>query len=144
MPSVWIRRAVVLAVLSLALFACSDSDSPTEPPLTDAVTIESATPAAGTALRRGTQVTFTVTARYTLGSASEGRLSLVIQDQTNQNIAGTPQPEARVPRGQGTVTLTDTLTIPATATTVRVIVPMFPQGATQTSITGSVSYNVIP
>lgn len=145
MPSLRIRRAIVLAALSLALFACSDDDdSPTEPPLTDTVTIESAAPAAGTALRRGTQVTFTVTARYTLGSASEGSLILVIQDQTNQNIAGSPQPEARVPRGQGTVTLTDTLTIPATATTVRVIVPLLPQGATQTSITSSVTYNVTP
>lgn len=146
MLSLWTRRAVVLAVLSLALLtgACSDSDSPTEPPLTDTVTIDSAVPAAGTALRRGTQVTFTVTARYTLGSASEGRLVLVIQDQTNQNIAGLPQPDARVPRGQGTVTLSDTLTIPATATSVRVFVPLVPQGATQTSITSSVTYNVTP
>jgi hypothetical protein len=89
-------------------------------------------------------VSFTVTARYTLGSAPEGRLILVIQDQTNQNIAGSPQPEARVPRGQGSVILADTLTIPATATTVRVIVPLLPQGAASTTTTASASYQVVP
>jgi len=75
-------RAAVLAVATLALLtgACNDSDSPTEPP-SDSISIESIAPASSTILRRGTQVTITVIARYTLSSASEGRISLVIQTQ---------------------------------------------------------------
>ena len=136
-------RAAVLAVVTLALLtsACNDSDSPTEPP-SDSISIESIAPASSTILRRGTQVTITVTARYTLSSASEGGINLVIQDQSNQNIAPLPQPEARVSRGQGTVTLNNTLTVPAGATSVRVFVPLYPQGASQTSTVASVTYTV--
>jgi hypothetical protein len=136
-------RAAVLAAVTLALLtgACNDSDSPTEPP-SDSISIESIAPASSTILRRGTQVTITVTARYTLSSASEGRISLVIQDQSNQNIAPLPQPMALVPRGQGTVTLNNTLTIPAGATSVRVFVPLSPQGATQTSTVATATYTV--
>src|SRR5215210_3804759 len=142
MPMLWIRRAVVLAALSLALLTAACNDSPTEPSLSDAVAIESIVPAANTVLRRGTQVTITVTARYTLGSASEGRVSLVIQDQNNQIIGLLPQPEARVTRGVGSVTLTNTLTVPASATSVRVFVPLHPQGAASTSTVATVTYIV--
>lgn len=142
MPNLWSRRAIVPAVLSLALLtgACND-DSPTEPSLPDSVAIESIVPGTSTVLRQGTQVTITVTARYSLGSTSEGRLVLVIEDQTSQNIAGA-QPDVRVPRGQGTAVLSDTFTIPASATRVTVFVPLVPQGATQTSVVATATYNV--
>jgi|RhiMethySRZTD1v2_1073278.scaffolds.fasta_scaffold578553_2 hypothetical protein len=137
------RGAFALAVLSLALLtaACNGDDSPSEPSLFDAVSIENIEPPTTTVLRRGTQVTITVTARYTLGSASEGRLVLVLQDQNNQ-VIGPPQPEARVLRGQGNVTLSNTLTVPASAAIVRVFVPLTPQGATSTSTVATVTYTV--
>jgi len=138
----WVRRAFAPAVLFLALLTAACNDSPTEPSLSDAVAIESIVPAANTVLRRGTQVTITVTVRYSLGSTSEGRLSLVLQDQNNQIIGPLPQPEARVPRGVGSVTLNNTLTVPATATSVRVFVPLVPQGATNTSVVATATYTV--
>jgi len=138
----WVRCAFAPAVLSLALLTAACNDSPTEPSLSDAVAIESIVPAANTVLRRGTQVTITVTVRYSLGSTSEGRLSLVLQDQNNQIIGPLPQPEARVPRGVGSVTLSNTLTVPATATSVRVFVPLVPQGATNTSVVATATYTV--
>jgi hypothetical protein len=143
MSKLGVRAAFALAVLSFALLtaACNGNDSSTEPSVSDAVSIEGIVPAVTTVLRRGTQVTISVTAHYTLGSATEGRLALVIQDQNNQ-VIGPPQPETRVIRGQGDLTLTNTLTVPASATIVRVFVPLTPQGATSTSIVATVAYTV--
>ncbi|HEV8237803.1 MAG TPA: hypothetical protein VGS57_00370 [Thermoanaerobaculia bacterium] len=141
-----VRGVFALAVLSLVLLtpACNGHDSPTERSQSDVVTIDGIVPAITTVLRRGTQVTISVTAGYTLSSASEGRLALVLQDQDNHVIGPLPQPEARVVRGQGSVTLSSTLTVPASATMVRVFVPLTPQGATSTSTLATASYTVTP
>lgn len=138
----------VLMLCAALLGACSgdDDNSPTEPlPTTDSIAIETITPARGTNLRKGQEVTFTVVARYTVGTASTGRTSLVIVNQASQSL--TPpgeQARADLTRGGGTVTLTNRVTIPATGTTtVRVITPLFVGDAPSTNITSMVSYPVV-
>ncbi len=138
----------ILMLCAALLGACSgdDDNSPTEPlPTIDSIAIETITPAAGTALRKGQEVTFTAFVRYTVGTAATGRMSMVIQNQANQTIPPPGgQANANLIRGGGTVTLTNRVTIPATGTTtVRVITPLFVGGAPTTTITSSVSYPVV-
>ena len=138
----------ILMVCAALLGACSDDDnnSPTEPlPTTDSIAIETITPARGTTLRKGQEVTFTAFVRYTVGTASTGRMSMVIQNQANQNLqaAGT-QPRVDLIRGGGTVTLTSRITVPTSGTSsVIVITPLFVGNAPTTSITSSVTYTVV-
>jgi hypothetical protein len=102
-------------------------------------------PPTGTPLQAGGTVTFTATLNFTLASADSGQIVIVIQDQNNQNLrAGGPQPAALVNRGTGTATLADSVVVPASGiTSVRVIFPLVPQGATRTDILVSISYPVM-
>ena len=136
-----------LAVGLLLMLGCSDDGgSPTDPePQIDSVSVESITPAAGEVLRAGSQVTFRARVRYTLATASSGRVSMVIEDQTSRNISSTvPQPSAQVQRGSGTAELVDTINLPASGVTrVDVFLPLFPTGASSTSTVQIVRYPVL-
>lgn len=132
-----------LVLLGALVSGCSgDDDSPTGPSqVTDSITIQEISPVDGTALNRGTDVTFTARIGYSLGSASAGRVILVTQDQTGQTIA--PQPNANVPRGSGTVSLSQRVTIPAQGVTrVDVFFPLVPEGASGSTAAQSVRYPV--
>lgn len=138
----------ILMVCAALLGACSDDDdsSPTEPlPATDSIAIETITPARGTTLRKGQEVTFTALVRYTVGTASTGRTSLVIQNQANQNLqAAGAQPRIDLIRGGGTITMTSRITVPTSGTTsVAVIAPLFVGSSNNTTITSTVTYNVV-
>jgi hypothetical protein len=145
MPSRW--AAVSILVLGLFLQGCSgdDKSSPTEPlPTTDTVAIETITPERGTTLTPGSRVTFQVRGRYTLASASTGRIGLVIEDQNFKNISSSvPQPSATVIRGGGTLQIADTITIPANnVTTVHVYLPLIPNGSSSSTAVDRVTYSV--
>ena len=70
---------------------------------------------------------------YALSIAKEGKVVLVIQDETNKLIEGTSssQVSETVQEGRGEVTLTETITIPS-AKEVRLFVPLIPAGMQQT------------
>ena len=140
------------ALLVLLLGACGGSPAgptatpaPTPPPATDAVSVGSIVPPAGTPLQASETVTFTATLNYTLASAESGQIVIAIQDQSDRNLQqlGRPQPAALVSRGTGTATLADSIVVPASGvTSVRVFFPLIPMGATRTDVVVSVSYPV--
>ena len=137
--------ALGLTMAMLWVLSCSGGDSPTDPgPQTDSVTIESISPDPGAVLRAGSRVTFRARVRYTLATASSGRISIVIQDQNSRNISATiPQPNAQVPSGNGAVELADTVDLPATGITqVNVFFPLLPAGASSTSTVQVLRYPV--
>ena len=132
-----------LVLLGALVSGCSDDDySPSGPSqVTDSITIQEISPAAGTTLNRGTNVTFTARIGYSLGSASTGRIALVAQDQAGSALA--PQPFANVPRGSGTVSLSQQVTIPAQGVTrVDVFFPLLPDGASRSTAARSAQYPV--
>lgn len=140
-------RRPALRVLSVFLSAaaitfCSKS-SPTEP-TQDSVTIVSIQPPAGTTLQAGSSVTFTATIAYRLASASSGLVLIVIEDNAFRNLSSTvPQPRVSVESGAGTVALTDQVVLPSAGiTTVFVLFPLVPAGATSTQTVQEVSYPV--
>lgn len=134
------------AITMLLVLGCSDGDSsPTEPePTINSIAVETITPAQGTTLSAGSRVTFQARVRYTLATASSGRISMVIEDQASRNISPTsPQPNVQVSRGGGVVELTDTVTIPANGVTrVDLFVPLLPAGASSTNTVQLVRYPV--
>jgi hypothetical protein len=137
--------ATLILALALLSSGCSGGDSPTDPgPANDSVVLESFEPASGTVLAPGSRVTFRGRVRYALASASTGRVSIIIQDQLDTNISPTsPQPSVTVTLGTGTVELADTITVPASGvTSVRVFYPLFPTGASRSSVVQSVVYSV--
>ena len=110
------------ALLMLLLPACGGSPAaptatpaPTPTPVTDAVSVGSIVPSAGTPLQASETVTFTATLVYTLATADSGQIVIVIQDQNDRILQqlGRAQPAAVVIKGAGTVTLADTIMIPA-------------------------------
>lgn len=134
-----------LALTLLLMLGCSSDDSsPTEPlPTIDSVNVEAITPARGTILRPGSQVTFQARVSYTLATADSGRISMIIQDQAPRNLSRNPQPRAQIVRGGGVVELSDTITLPATGVTrVDVFVPLFPGAATSTNTVQLVQFPV--
>jgi hypothetical protein len=128
----------------MIIAGCSGGSSPTDPVIIDSIALDSISPASTTTLTAGSRVTFTGHVRYTLGSASTGHVSIVIQDQSSNRLSTTvPQPIMAVTRGGGTVDLSDSITVPATGvTSVNVFFPLFPAGVTQTSTVQVVRYSV--
>lgn len=137
--------AVLGLSLALALLGCSGGDSPTDPgPTTDSLNFESFEPAVSSLLAPGSRVTFRARVRYALATASTGRVAIVIQDQSDNNISPTrPQPSSTVTLGAGTVELADTITVPATGVTgVHVFYTLLPTGAPRSTATQRVIYTV--
>lgn len=140
----FIRYAAAAAIVS-GLVAC-ESEWPTAPTGTeDRISLTTIDPPAGTILETGQTVTFTATVTHTLNTAASGLVAMVIQDQLSRNLKtfGVPQSHVPIGQGAGTSTITDSITIPASGiSSIDVILPLFPQGATRTSVTDSVRYQV--
>lgn len=135
------------AALLAALFVACGGSSPTDPAppiLTDAISVSSVTPVAGSVLRAGQTVTFTAAVNYTLATAASGRIAIVIQDQTGESLdLPGEQSSVSVSRGTGSATLSSSVTIPNSGvTSVIVYLPLLPAGATTTSIVARVEYAV--
>lgn len=119
--------------------------TPTPSPASDALSVASIAPAGGTLLQPGQAVTFTATLNCTLASTATGTVAIVIQDQLDRSLQapGRPQPETALSRGSSSVTLTDSIVIPASGvSSVRVFFPLIPSGATTTSVVRLVTYPV--
>jgi hypothetical protein len=93
----------------------------------------SADPLPGTPLCAGSERKFAVSVSYALTISTEGKVMLVFQDENNVQIAGRSpsQVSQTVSEGRGTVTLSETITIPR-AKEVRVFVPLIPGGMEKT------------
>jgi hypothetical protein len=93
----------------------------------------SADPAPGTHVCAGTERKFVVSVSYALTISKEGKVVLVFQDEANVPIEGASpsQVSQKVREGRGTVTLSETITIPR-AKEVRLFVPLIPAGMQQT------------
>jgi len=138
--------AASLAMLALAACGGGSPSGPSPvptptptPAVSDAVSLTSIVPAAGTRIAAGERVTLTATVAYTLASAPSGRIYLVLQDQLDAGLQdpGNPrtQPSVAVTRGSGTTTLTESIVVPATGvTTLKLYFPLFPDGVQGTAI----------
>ncbi len=130
-------------VLAAALAACGKSSSPTANSGFDAITIASISPANGTQLHPGMTVAFTATVSYSLVSAASATISQIYEDQNGFILNPTSQVVHSINAGAGTVSFTDTFTVPATGvTTLLVFFPLLPAGATGTNTAVTATYPV--
>jgi hypothetical protein len=98
------------------------------------VQLVSAVPAPGTQIFPGQTLEFNITIAYQLSIADTGSVVLVVQDEQNKNLLGTqPQRTQAVQRGQGNVTLTQKLVVPADTSEVRLFIPLAPKDMVHTS-----------
>ena len=125
MKSILKLRSAAICFGVLLIAGCASS-SPTAP-TTDFISLTSIVPAAGTALTAGDRVTFTAVVDCTIVSANGGFAVMVIQDHRNISLleVGEIQPQATLTKGTTTVTLSHTVTIPQSASSVRVALPIF-------------------
>lgn len=139
-----IVQVTLVAAAVVAAAGCNGSSSPSEPAGLNDVTVVSITPPEGTTLTAGQAVTFDATLRYTLSAGSSGNVGIVIQDQDNVVLQTGVQPQVPVAAGSGVVSLSDSVTIPASGVSlVRVFFPLFfDGGGGGTNIVTSVTYDV--
>lgn len=130
-------------VVSLFLLTGCTSGTPTGP-TADFIAVESITPVAGTTLTAGDRVTFTALVTATIVNAEGGFTALVLQDHRNLSLLGVDEtaPEAALRKGTATVTLSQTITVPATATSVNALFPLFIDGINNTRAVAVRTYPV--
>lgn len=98
------------------------------------IKLESASPAAGTPITVGQTVEFKIRVSYQLSIADKGSILFLVQDETDKNLlTDKKQQSPSVDRGKGTVTLTQSLVVPAGSNEVRLFIPLVPSGITHTS-----------
>jgi hypothetical protein len=145
----------LLAVQALALAQATVAEEQANPwafnaPRAEGYRIDlvSAEPPPGTPLLRGASVPFKVTVSYSLDVAPHGAVILVFQDESNKVVTGERgQTTVEVQKGNGVVTLADTVVVPSDANELRLFIPIVPDGLTTTTgeitlrypITGSFS-----
>jgi TonB family protein len=100
------------------------------------VDLKSIRPLPGTYLRAGTSIDFKVELNYMLSATQQGNVILVFEDEKSRSL----QPDGaqisqRVSSPSGSLSLSDSITVPAQATELRVYIPLVPDG-TQTSTRG--------
>jgi hypothetical protein len=102
------------------------------------IRIVSLEPKDGTVLAPGQQVSITASVHYEL--EGEGRVALVVQDETGP-VPGASQAEAPA-TGSGELTLKGTFTVPARATRIEVFLPLTPGDVPVTSTVAHAAYPV--
>jgi hypothetical protein len=138
------RRVATLCLpLALALFSACAGSGGARPPAGVrtvgwdhgySVSYVDVVPRPRSELAAGERVVFSVTVGYRLARAARGEVSLVFQDAAGGSLTGTRrQVSAQVARGEGQVTLTDTITIPVGVRTVHLFIPLVPEGMNVTS-----------
>lgn len=77
-------------------------------------------------------------------SADGGFAAMVLQDQRNQSLLGFDErsPEMALKKGSSTVTLSHTITVPASGNTVNALFPIFINGSASTSAVAVRTYSV--
>jgi hypothetical protein len=131
-----------LLTFALATFACSTiaADGPMPWAFVNgsakgySIKLVSASPAPGTSITVGQTAEFKVAVSYQLSIADKGSILMVVQDETDKNLLTDKKQQSQsVDRGKGTVTLTESLVVPATSNEVRLFIPLVPSGITHTS-----------
>ena len=108
------------------------------------IDLEAIDPAPGTPLVRGATVTFKVTLSYELEIAPHGVIILVFQDEKNRGVSGDrPQTMSEVTEGKGSVTLIDTVVVPAKAKELRLFIPLMPDGIATTTGEVTLRYPIV-
>jgi hypothetical protein len=110
-----IKRTALLA-LFLAAAGCG-GNAPTTPAVVNSLTVVSISPPAGSKLAPGSSVSVNGTLFYMLNTAGSALVSLAFEDQNNRVLNPTGQPTSIVPGGQGEVSLSGQLTLPASGVT---------------------------
>ena len=101
-------------------------------------------PTPGMPLVRGATVTFKVTLSYELDIAPHGVIILVFQDEKNRIVTGDrPQTMSEVTEGKGSITLTETIVVPAKAKELRLFIPLVPDGITTTTGEVTLRYPIV-
>jgi hypothetical protein len=94
----------------------------------------SAAPEPGAGVRVGQSVEFKVDLSYQLDVADEASVVLVFQDDTDKSLKpGATQQHVDVHKGNGTVTLRDSLIVPEGVKEIRLFIPIVPKGMSNTS-----------
>ena len=130
-------------LISLCLVVSCGGDTQTAP-TRDFITLDSIIPAAGTALVAGERVTFTADVTATIASADGGFTALILQDQRNLSLLefNEQPPEVTLRKGTAKVTLSHTITVPASGHTVNALFPLFVNGSNATRAVVVRSYTV--
>jgi tetratricopeptide (TPR) repeat protein len=97
-------------------------------------------PKEGTELASGQRVTLTAAVRYNL-STDQGTVALVIQDEAGKSLIE-PSPAENVVGRTGEATLTGTFTVPAKATRIDVLLPLYTSQKLPTTIIAATHYAV--
>jgi len=106
----------------------------------DLVTVE---PAPGSPLVAASKVEFRITVSYTMTIAKSGAIILVFQDDKNRSAqGGGSQVTQAVSDPSGTVSLTESITVPSNAKELRLFVPLVPSGLTTTSGEVTIRYPI--
>ena len=138
------NKLVYTVVFGLNCFFAAGcaSDSPTAP-TADQIELNSVVPAAGTVLRAGERVTFTAVVTGTIVSSDGGFTGMVLQDQANRSLLapGEFPPQAVLPKGTTTVTLSHTYTIPEGGVSLTLAVPLFTNSSTETRAVTTRNYS---
>lgn len=131
---VLLLSACDLNLLGSWSFAPAGPTGPTGPPppsTGDSITIVSISPPQGD-LVKGSDVTFTAIVSWRLASADSGLIHMIIRGQNGFQTGR--QPAEPIAAGSGTLTLTDTITIPAQGVTaMQVFLELFPRFGSGTS-----------
>ncbi|HVT18843.1 MAG TPA: hypothetical protein VHQ90_21990 [Thermoanaerobaculia bacterium] len=138
--------AAILALVAAFAGGCGGGSSPSAPSSSqDSISIVTITPASGTKLAPGSAVVFTATVNYQLASAGSASIFEVISDQNSHLLTTGAQSNTTISRGQGSATLSDHITVPATGV-VQVFVdfPLTPAGANTSSAVATAAYTVGP
>ena len=125
-----LQRLAIPAFLILALAAGCYRHSPSEPDQRDSISLSSITPPNGARLTPGVPATFTAAVNYDLRSSSvlagdRGTISMEIEDQRGNDLDTAVR--KTVEHGQGSVSLSDHLVVPASGVSqIRVVLTHTP------------------
>jgi hypothetical protein len=98
------------------------------------IDLSTADPVPGTPLKAGASVQFHVTVTYSMSTAKHGVIVLVFQDDKDRSAKPDGQQVTQeVTEPHGTVTISDTITVPTGAKELRVFIPLVPDGIEKTS-----------
>jgi hypothetical protein len=140
------RFAAVCAIV-LAVQGCGGGGghSPTEPePTVDSLTLVRIEPAVGTALRRGSQVTFRSRLAYTTARATQGTIVAIILGPNGPITTQTGFPFAFVSGRRGEVEMTFVITVPTNGSNLGVVFDFEPDGGTTADTTLELNYPTQP
>jgi len=136
--------ARLAVALSIAGCASTGRAHRSESGSRDSVKLVGVAPDPAVKLHPGQQVIFRVKLVSTLVSAETGHISLVIQDNSGRNLKhGGPQSRMGVGRGTENLELHDEGVVSLDARWVDVFVPLFPEGASNSTAAEAVRFAVV-